>query len=511
MNPIYDNDIYLNLQIRKSETGENGKTDEYGNYIFEVEASNENIDLQNQIVLQRALLESKEDFLKSGVISNDHLHRRKDEDGNVISDPSQVIGEPVDVRTEGTKTIVVGKLYKSNEKAQDYIRMLKDGSKRVRASVGGIFPKIAKDAKTGIEKITHVFWNDLALTTSPVNNTVGAAAFAKSMDPEEFVKALSAGYKTDGKQTSGTNLIPEDMNTETQDTLSTDSSVEPVDQPVKTAEKIAEKTGDEEDAADIVKSLFVEMEEGNISTGEEVKGYLMNKGFSEETSCEFLHEIINQGEKLMKKTLSEAIDDLKKSLAGKNKTKAEDEAVTSEDVDNEDILNLDFDDNKEEGVDDTGDPSDGKTEKSCKKSLDEDEYVDGSEFLKSMVDEITDLRRENEELRREVQNDRSEITKSLQAIQDALESIGAEKIPARSVMNKSVSAADKVSATKADRLTAAEFDKCQDILIKSVQAGEISIAKSSKISSDMQRNMATGAPMDPEYYAFLSERINGGR
>ena len=41
--------IYLNLVIRKSA----GKTDKFGNYIFEVEASNENVDLQDQIVLQK--------------------------------------------------------------------------------------------------------------------------------------------------------------------------------------------------------------------------------------------------------------------------------------------------------------------------------------------------------------------------------------------------------------------------------------------------------------------------
>ena len=87
------NDVYLNLEIRKSE----GKTDAYGNYIFEVEASNENLDLQNQIVLQNALMESKDEFLKGGVISYDHLHKRRDEEGNVISDPSMVIGEPIDV------------------------------------------------------------------------------------------------------------------------------------------------------------------------------------------------------------------------------------------------------------------------------------------------------------------------------------------------------------------------------------------------------------------------------
>lgn len=39
-----------------------GEEDSNGNYIFEVEASNENLDLQNQITLQSALLKSKEYF-----------------------------------------------------------------------------------------------------------------------------------------------------------------------------------------------------------------------------------------------------------------------------------------------------------------------------------------------------------------------------------------------------------------------------------------------------------------
>ena len=87
------NTIYLDLEIRKSK----GKVDDFGNYLFEVEASNENLDLQNQIVLQNALMESKEEFLKGGVISYNHLHKRKDEKGNVIADDSMIIGEPVDV------------------------------------------------------------------------------------------------------------------------------------------------------------------------------------------------------------------------------------------------------------------------------------------------------------------------------------------------------------------------------------------------------------------------------
>jgi hypothetical protein len=209
-----EDEFFLNLVIRKSKAE---KTDENGNFIFEVEASNENLDLQGQVVLQRALLGSKDHFLNEGVISYDHLHKRRGQNGEVIPDPSMIIGEPIDVKTEGKRTIVVGKLYKSNEIARDIIQKLKDGSTRVRASVGGIFPKIVKDTKSGIEKITSVLWNDLALTFAPVNATVSPVSnFVRSMEPYEFVKALSAGSGTDHQTfTDGRAMIPENMGTRT--------------------------------------------------------------------------------------------------------------------------------------------------------------------------------------------------------------------------------------------------------------------------------------------------------
>lgn len=511
---MYDsNDIYLKLKIRKSNALEPGKTDEYGNYIFEVEASNENLDLQNQIVLQRALLDSKEEFLKGGVISCDHLHKRKDEYGNTISDTSMVIGEPIDVRTEGSSTIVVGKLYKSNEKAQDFIRMLKDGSSRVRASVGGIFPKVVKDAKTGVEKITSVLWNDLALTTSPVNNTVGSAVFAKSMNPDEFVKALAAGYKGDSAESEGgIAIIPEDTNKETEEAVS-----------------IKDKEEDEEDLEDVVKSLIKGYADGSLDTDIDAMHFLLSKGLDADTSRNLICEIINQGEELMK---SLSISDLMKSLTGKKEDEDEEimeKAETKMPEDDDETLDLDFEDDDDE-VDDEPD-DEPETEKSCKKSCkksmtdeeDDDNYVDGTELIKSMMTELIDLRERNETLEKSIKEisentnamkagfdeEKSELNKSIQAMTEALEAIGSEKVPARSVMNKSVTAADAVQKSANSRMTQADFEKAQNILIDAVSNGEISIAKSSKISSDMQKNMATGKPMEPEYYAFISEKWGG--
>lgn len=515
---MYDNnDIYLNLKIRKSNALEPGKTDEYGNYIFEVEASNENLDLQNQIVLQRALMDSKDEFLKGGVISCDHLHKRKDEYGNTISDTSMVIGEPIDVRTEGSSTIVVGKLYKSNEKAQDFIRMLKDGSSRVRASVGGIFPKVVKDAKTGVEKITSVLWNDLALTTSPVNNTVGSAVFAKSMNPDEFVKALAAGYKGDSAEsTNGTAIIPEDTNTKTKDAI--DNTAE---EDEEEKDKLSESEKEE-----VLKSLMKHFADGNFTADEDAEYYLIGKGFDVDTSRMIVREIIDQGEKLMK---SLSFSDVVKSLTGKNKDEDDEEIMKggNELLDDDDTLDLDFDDEDEDtDKKDDSDDEPEKTEKSdCKKSTTDDEEVfDGSELIKSMMDELIELRSKNESLEKSIkeiaettanmkagfEEEKSELTKSIQTVTDALNAFGTEKMPARSVMNKSVTAADAGKSNKAtNRMTMADFEKARDVLITAVENGEITVAKSSKISSDMQKNMATGAPMNPEYYAFISEKMGG--
>jgi hypothetical protein len=262
-----ENEIFLNLVIRKS----NEETDENGNFIFEVEASNENLDLQDQIVVQRALLDSKEHFLSNGVVSFDHLHKRRGTDGQIISDPTMIIGEPVEVRMEGTKTIVRGILYKSNEIAKDIWKKLKDKSKRVKASVGGIFPKVVRDAKSGKEKIVRVLWNDLALTFSPVNSTV-APAFAKSyLEPFELVKALSAGTGTDHKTfTDGRAMIPEDVETHTVTVTGTGSNTE---------------------LEDKIRSLMAALSTGEVKGREQAIKYLEKQGMDSDSARAAVRDI----------------------------------------------------------------------------------------------------------------------------------------------------------------------------------------------------------------------------
>ena len=289
-----------------------GEEDEDGNYIFETEASNENLDLQNQIIQQKALTDSKEYFLSNGVISDDHQHKRYDASGNVISDKTKIIGEPISVRTEGTRTFVKGKLYSYVEAAKPFIDLLKAHSSRVKASVGGIKPIVRKN-KDGTETVTAFMWNDLALTCSPVNYTVGSAAFAKSMSNVDFCKALSAGYGTDAAtMTGGRCLQKEDL--EGGVVNNTPENILP-----------NEISKTEENDIDAINELMAAIATGEIKTQQKMTSFLTERGYSEEKARASVREIISQGgHVIMAKSVLEQTKNLLKSLAGGSPSNADD-------------------------------------------------------------------------------------------------------------------------------------------------------------------------------------------
>ena len=137
--------IFLQMQLNKAL-----QRDKDGNVIFTVEASNENLDLQGQRVLQSALLDSRDYFLKGGVVSKDHKHRKLNpQDGTYDTNLDYVIGEPIDVYAKGNSTFVKGKLYSDNPHAKQFINLLEQGSSRVRASVGGLVPKVKNVLESG--------------------------------------------------------------------------------------------------------------------------------------------------------------------------------------------------------------------------------------------------------------------------------------------------------------------------------------------------------------------------
>lgn len=493
-----DNEVLVIGNICKSISGEE---DENGNYIFEVEASNENLDLQNQRTLQSALMDSKEYFLTNGVISDDHQHKIKLPDGTVESHKEKIIGEPISVRREGKSTFVKGRLFAGIEAAKPYINLLKNKAKVVKASIGGIMPTIRKE-KDGTETVTSFMWNDLALTTSPVNWTVGSARFAKSIGMVDFCKSLEAGSGTNAPDfESGRSLQKEDIEEETTKLLEIDDGeMDPAD--------TVEKSDEEKEIEDIT-ACIKEMKKGNLNSADEIKAYLIGKGFEKSQAEETMLEIIEQGgRKMAKGNFSETVDGILKSIGVKKsadeKKKPEDEEIEKEEL-------FEFDDDSE-GSDDEDDVekcgAKGSVKKGCgvKKSLDEEEedYLDATELVKSMGEEIDALREENAELRKsidETQNSVLEIAKAL-----------GEPVARQSVVAKSIPGNGMAAPTSNRKPTMADFDQFKISIAKSAQGGRMEPEEVQFLNSEFQKAMNGGIKaIKPETWQKICSIVRDNR
>lgn len=208
--------IYTEASISKSLDGSKWEHDKNGNPIIIIEASNENLDYEGEKVLRSALMNSKDYFLKNGVISYDHKHLPNPDNFNW--DPEwnaekYVLGKPLDAwlatNDKNEKVVrVKAVLSRSNEIAKEIISKLKDGLETVKASVGGrkvskamrMCTKSYKDVPT----IISVNWNEVALTYKPVNQTLEAT----TLSPANFVKSLTAGNSANpGDMGSGGNTL----------------------------------------------------------------------------------------------------------------------------------------------------------------------------------------------------------------------------------------------------------------------------------------------------------------
>lgn len=358
-----DQRIYLELRLSKSI-----QTDSFGNWIIEAEASNENLDFDGQVVLQRALSGSKDYFLQNGVISYDHRHLNPDPSDPTWSPEKYIIGEPISVESRGSRTFVKAKLYKSNEIAQEIVKKLQDGSSRLKTSVGGRAPQVAKEwvPKLGkaVEKVVSVLWDELAITFKPVNQTLSPVALSS----EQFVKSLSAGYGTDSaSMTGGRAMVPEDL--------------EGAKKKHARAVVVALATGEEEP--------------------EDAERFLKNRGCTPEDSQEILGHIVSAPEKYRKevirmdsklvKAFEDSISTLEKSIKGpakapKKQEAAEDfEAQGYADMPPEEAIEGDV---EEEIVEDEGTPP---MKKSIYDEVDggEGDFIDVSPFLSKLTKSIS--------------------------------------------------------------------------------------------------------------------------
>ena len=473
-----------------------GEEDENGNYKFEVEASNENLDLQNQITLQSALQKSEEYFVTNGVISDDHLHKTRNPDGSVETHKDKIIGEPISVRFDpkSKKTFVKGILYSGIEAAKPYIDLLKNKSRLVKASIGGIMPKVRKNAD-GSETITSFMWNDLALTCSPVNWTVGSAKFAKSIGAVDFCKSLNAGSGTDAATMEGGRALQkEDLEDETVkiQNLTKNGKLFPEDE-----EEEIEKSDSE---TEIIKSCIEAIDVGELITKSDITNFLIENGFDKNKANETLVEIITQGGIKMKKgNFSSTINDLLKSFGNepeddKKKKKVEDDAE-----------NTLFDDDAEE-LDD----ADEDVEKcSMKKSIEDEEsdYLDATELMKSMAETIDEQKAEIESLKKsleEVQDNMIEVTKSFG---EFLKTPNART----TIMEKSIGAGSKEAvAGPTKRPTTADFDVLKSALVNATKKGTLSLDEVQFYNAEFQKSMK-GQKVDPVVWGKICSIVKENR
>lgn len=276
-------------------------------------------------MLQRALLDSADYFLKNGVISYDHRHLRPSAGETDWNPEKYIIGEPISVKRDGTRTLVKAKLYKTNALAQEIARKIESGSTRIKTSVGGRKPKITEaydpNAKKAIGQVVSVLWDELAITPKPVNQTLEpismtAAQFVKS----EIGKALMAGAGTDSAtMTGGRALIPESL----------------------------EGSGDTEHINAVVMALTF----GDVVDADGARRLLKDRGVSDEHANRILRGLVDHKtqfggalamDEMLAKSFSESIETLEKALKKGGKQEKPDldgiPMPPDEDLDDNDVV-----------------------------------------------------------------------------------------------------------------------------------------------------------------------------
>lgn len=452
--------IYLALKLDKSSIGK----DRNGDFIFDVEASNENLDLEEQKVLQRALLDSKDYFLSNGFISKDHLHQKIVGEGDnktLIYDEDFIIGEPLEVYTKGTSTRVKGKLYKNNEYAQKFIKLLQEGSSRVKASVGGLLPIVKKVKEGGkeIEKVISVLWNDLALTISPVNPTVSSAYIVKSLNSLEFVKALTAGHGTDSATfTGGRAIIKENIESKQTENVQLDKRL---------------------------MYFLTKIIQGKIHTEKEAKELLSKIYKDDKWSLEEIIKTINKNREKIEEVLpmiewGDMFLFMKKSNTPEKK---EDDDL---ELNNENL------EGKNEGGDD---------EVKISKSL-----------LENLSETVATLSAKVEEMSKTMAEGQEYMAKAINANRQSIDEILGQPKPKTSVVNSTELMAKGAFGNEQKiihkQFTTQSKEMALDIFTKARRAGEISLMDVVKVEGQINKSIANPSfQIDQKYIMLLQAKM----
>ena len=193
--------------------------EEAGERFLFMEASNEDLDHQDEIVLQKALEDSAGYFLRHGNVDLSHYTLLGPRAG-IANHFDYEIGKPIDVQANGKSTFVKAQLYQGDSPMARNANMVWDSITRQTPparwypSVGGAVlaksVRIDPDTKAKVGVVSKVRWNNIALDRAPVNRTVPevstlpVGAFAKSLNGFVLIgKALTAGTATDSSGMAG--------------------------------------------------------------------------------------------------------------------------------------------------------------------------------------------------------------------------------------------------------------------------------------------------------------------
>jgi hypothetical protein len=176
-----------------------------------------------------------------------------------------------------------------------------------------------------------------------------------------------------------------------------------------------------------------------------------------------------------------------------------------------------------EGNKDGSDPKDqnldgGNTEEGEEENEDmEKGLVDATEVLGSLVTELKDMNKSLKALvekQETLEKSQGDVGEAIVGVAEMVAKIANAPIPPKSAMAKGnlgggapAGAFPKAAQPDASP-TVDELERAQDVLVKAVREGEISIQKSEQISSSLQKAMVIpGYKMDPADYNFLVRKM----
>jgi hypothetical protein len=193
---------------------------EGGRRFLYLEASNEGVDQQAEVIMAKALAESAAFYERYGNCDIDHYSVIGAKMG-IPDYTSYEIGRPLEVRQRGDTTFVKAEIFRGEGKMVEKANMFWDSitkltpPQRWYPSVGGaVLNKSIQLDSNGNRRvlIDKVRWSNIGMSRTPVNQHVRECAvipmeaFAKSWTAAaglDIAKALEAGYGTDSATLSG--------------------------------------------------------------------------------------------------------------------------------------------------------------------------------------------------------------------------------------------------------------------------------------------------------------------